>query len=155
MRKQKAMKLPKMMPSLRLLVPILEIKPFTPGICAAAEVIRRLILASVSLCMPKFSLIEYACANTPSITLWLWSSRPRSCSMYSASASAGFELRKASMSERTFARRCCRSRASEIDDLSRRSSWRCSVRSSRWRERLFCFSVDVLNAFSESSRRES
>jgi hypothetical protein len=59
------------------------------------------------------------------------------------------------MSERTFASKCCRSRASEMEDLRRRSSWRCSVRTSRWRERLFCLREEVLRADSESRSRES
>src|ERR1700722_18251823 len=59
------------------------------------------------------------------------------------------------MSERTLESRCWRSRASDIEERNRRSSTRCSERSSRWRERLFCLSVEEVRADSESRRRES
>ena len=59
------------------------------------------------------------------------------------------------MSERTLLRRCCRSRASATAAFRRFSSDRCSVRTSRCRDKLFCFREDVLNAASESRSRDS
>jgi hypothetical protein len=59
-RKQKAMKLPMMIPSLRFFAEILPIKLFNPGTCAAAPVILLLMLNRVSLCRPKLSFTAYA-----------------------------------------------------------------------------------------------
>ena len=57
------------------------------------------------------------------------------------------------MSERTFVKRCCRSRASAIEAFNLLSSCRCSVKTSRCLDRLLCFSVDDVS--SESSIRAS
>jgi len=76
-----AMKLPKIIPSLLFLLPILCINPLMPGICAAAPVILRWILLNVSLCSPKLSLVAYAWLSTLSITLWLLSNLLLSSSM--------------------------------------------------------------------------
>tara|TARA_R110002060_G_scaffold42550_1_gene54005 strand:- start:705 stop:935 length:231 start_codon:yes stop_codon:yes gene_type:complete len=59
-KKQKAIKLPMIIPSLLFFADILPIRLFKPGTCAAAPVILRLILASVSLCSPKLSFTAYA-----------------------------------------------------------------------------------------------
>lgn len=152
-KKQKAINVPKIIPSLLFLLPILCIKSFTPGNWLAAKVILRLTLAKVSLCIPKFSLIVYAWLIIPSITLWLLSRCPLSCSIYSASCSSA--LRLDSISARTFASKCCLFLASPIWAINRRNSCRWSVRSSRCRVRLFCLSADVLRADSESNRRDN
>lgn len=59
-KKQKAMKLPMMIPSLLFLADILPIKLFNPGTWLAAPVMRLLMFAKVSLWIPKLSLIAYA-----------------------------------------------------------------------------------------------
>lgn len=59
------------------------------------------------------------------------------------------------MSERTWERRCWRSRDSEMEARRRLSSRLWSWSTSRWRERLFCLSADEVRADSESRRRVS
>lgn len=142
-----------MIPSLLFFVPIFPIKLLIPGTWLATPTILRLMLASVSLCNPKFSLTAYACASTLSTMLWLLSTRRRSSSMYSASASPGFCDRYASMSLRTFERRLARSRAVEMLFRNRVSSVRCCVSISRCRARLVDFRAEVVA--SESRRRWS
>lgn len=66
-KKQKAMKLPMIIPSLLFFADILPIRLFNPGTWLAAPVILRLMLARVSLCKPKFSLIAYAWLKTLSV----------------------------------------------------------------------------------------
>lgn len=56
-KKQKAIKLPRMIPSLLFFAPILVIRLLIPGIVLAAPTILLLILANVSRCTPKFSLM--------------------------------------------------------------------------------------------------
>lgn len=81
---------PNMIPSRRFLLPILCIKLFIPGICAAAPVILLCILVKLSLCRLKLSFTAYAWLSTESAILWLLSSLLLSSSMYSASAASGF-----------------------------------------------------------------
>jgi hypothetical protein len=152
-RKQKAMKLPKMIPSLRRFELILPIRLLMPGIWLAAPVILLLMLAKVSRWNPKFSFTAYAWLRTLSAILWLLSMRLRSSSMYSASAADGFDALYASMSERTLERRFALLRASVRDDFRRDSSRRWSCKISRWRARLFCLTADMVG--SESRRRVS
>lgn len=151
------MKNPNISPSLLLFAPILPIKPFTPGIWLAAPVIRRLMLANVSLCTPKLSWMAYAWLSTLSAMLLLLSILLLSSSMYSASAADALweEDRYASMSERTLERRFARLRASAMLARNRESSRRWSARISRWRERLFCLRAEEVRVDSESRRRES
>lgn len=87
--------------------------------------------------------------------LWLRSILPLSPIMYSCSAASGLFVWYASISLLTFGRRFARLRESWSCDLSRVSSRRCSWRTSRCRERLFCFVAEAVRVASESRRRES
>jgi hypothetical protein len=80
-RKQKAIKLPNIMPSLLFFVPIRAIKLLMPGTWLAALTILLLTLANVSLCILKFSLTAYAWLRTESATLCELSIRFRSSNM--------------------------------------------------------------------------
>ena len=80
-KQQNAMKVPKIIPSLLFLVPILCMSPLIPGICAAAPVILLWMLLRLSLCNAKLSFTAYAWLSTESAMLWLLSSRRLSSSM--------------------------------------------------------------------------
>ena len=154
-KKHTAINPPIIIPSLLFLAEILPISVLIPGTWLAASVMRRLMLASVSRCSAKLSWTAYAWLSTLSATSWLRSSRARSPSMYSASASAGLAARYAEMSSRTLPSRLARSRASCSVARSRERSRRWSDSLSRSSARLFCLSADEVSVASESSRRPS
>ena len=139
-----------MIPSLRFFADILPIRLLIPGTWLAAVVIRRLMLASVSLCRVKLSLTAYAWLNTLSAMLWLLSTRFLSWSMYSASAASGLFARYSSMSDRTFVNRLARSRACCRAERSRVSSRLWVDSFSLRRTRLFCLRAEEVRADSDS-----
>lgn len=59
-KKQNAINVPKMIPSLLFFAEIFPINVFNPGTTLAAPCILLLILASVSRCSPKLSFTAYA-----------------------------------------------------------------------------------------------
>lgn len=76
-----AIKVPMIIPSLLFLLVMRPMMELMPGTLLAAIVILRLMLANVSLCTMKLSLMAYAWLRTLSVTSLLLSMRFRSSSM--------------------------------------------------------------------------
>lgn len=68
-KQQNAINDPSIIPSRRFLLPIRCINPLIPGICAAAPVILRWILAKLWPCTTKLSFVAYAWLSTESTIL--------------------------------------------------------------------------------------